>query len=171
MSSPLNSSTASDQSPSSVSVRQAVFADLEALATLFNHYREFQGQASDLAAARAFLSARFKHDESVVFIAQEGSVAVGLAQLYPSFSSVALARVFVLNDLFVDETARRKGVATQLLRALEAYAWAQGAVRVSLNVARDNPTGQALYQAHGWCADAQFFMYHRFPAALDPSDQ
>lgn len=156
--------------PSGVSVRQAVLTDLDELVRLFNLYREFQGQQSDLPAARAFLTARFKHGESVVFIAHDGGVAVGLAQLYPSYSSVGLARVFVLNDLFVVETARRKGAATQLLCALEAYAWAQGAARVTLNVARDNTSGQALYQAHGWSPDAQFLMYHRYPTAADPSE-
>jgi ribosomal protein S18 acetylase RimI-like enzyme len=54
-------------------------------------------------------------------------------------------------------------VASRLLTALEAYAWAQGAARVTLNVARDNLQGQALYQAAGWRQDAQFHMYHRFP--------
>jgi GNAT superfamily N-acetyltransferase len=154
-----------------ITVRQAVFADLEALATLFDRYRQFQGQASDLAAARAFLAARFNHGESVVFIAHADSVPLGFAQIYPSYSSVSMARVFVLNDLFVDEAARRQGVASNLLGAVEAYAWAHGSVRVTLNVARDNPSGQALYEALGWHQDAQFHMYHRFPADTDPHQQ
>jgi GNAT superfamily N-acetyltransferase len=154
-----------------ITVRQAVFSDLEALCTLFDRYRRFQGQASDLAAARAFLAARFDHGESVVFIAHAGSAPVGLAQLYPSYSSVSLARVFVLNDLFVDEAARREGVASKLLGAVEAYAWAHGAARVTLNVARDNPSGQALYEAQGWRQDTQFFMYHCFPTNTDPSER
>ncbi len=146
-----------------ITVRQAVLSDLDELSTLFNQYREFQGQTSDLPAAREFLQARFNHGESVIFIAHEGHAPVGFAQLYPSYSSVALARVFILNDLFVHESGRRKGVATKLLAASEAYAWSLGAVRVTLNVARDNQPGQALYEAQGWRQDAQFFMYHRFP--------
>jgi GNAT superfamily N-acetyltransferase len=129
----------------SITVRQAVFADLDVLADLFNQYREFQGCASQPAAARAFLRAHFDHGEAVVFLAHEGTQAVGFAQLYPSYSSTALARVFVLNDLFVCPSGRRKGVASGLLMAMEAYAWAQGAARVTLNVARDNLPGQALY--------------------------
>ena len=147
----------------SITTRQAVFADLEALAALFDEYRQFQGKASDLAAARAFLQARFDHGESVVFIAVEGHVPLGFAQLYPSFSSTSLARVFVLNDLFVHERGRRKGVASGLLAAVESYAWAHGAARVTLNVAKDNPSAQALYASRGWHLDAQFNMFHRFP--------
>lgn len=146
-----------------ITVRQAVLSDLDELSTLFDQYREFQGQPSNLPAARDFLQARFNHGESVIFIAHEGQIPVGFAQLYPSYSSVALTRVFILNDLFVCEAGRRKGVATKLLAAVEDYAWSLGAVRVTLNVARDNQPGQALYEAQGWRQDAQFFMYHRFP--------
>lgn len=147
---------------SSISVRQAVLSDLEPLAVLFDEYRQFQQQRSDLPAARSFLRERFDHGESVLFIAHEGPVAVGFAQLYPSFSSVSLSRVFVLNDLFVNASGRRKGVASLLLAALESYAWSLGAVRITLNVARDNASAQELYRSRDWKQDEQFHMFHRF---------
>ena len=150
---------------SSIQVRQAVFSDLETLANLFNDYRVFQGKASDLPAAVAFLKARFNHGESVVFLASEGTAPLGFAQLYPIYSSTVLARVFILNDLFVHESTRRKGVGSLLLSAVESYAWHHGAARVTLNVAIENTSGQALYEAQGWSKDAQFFMYHRFRAS------
>ena len=147
----------------SIVVRQAVLADLAELAQLFDQYRQFQGQASDVTAARDFLRARFDHGESVIFMALEGENPVGFAQLYPSFSSVALARVFVLNDLFVHESGRRKGVASKLLEAIEAYTSALGAVRITLLVAKSNTSAQALYESTGWHQDEHFFMYHRYP--------
>ena len=147
---------------STVTVSQAVLSELAKLATLFNEYRQFQGEASDLGASQEFLRARFNHGESVAFIAHDGEVSVGFAQLYPIYSSVSLKRVFVLNDLFVCESGRRKGVASKLLAAVEAYAWSLSAVRVTLNVAKSNVAGQALYEAQGWSQDSQFFMYHRF---------
>ena len=148
---------------SDIVVGQAVLADLEQLVVLFEAYRAFQGQPADLPAARAFLQARFDHGDGVAFVARDGSSPVGFAQLYPSHSSVSLARVFILNDLFVLASARRRGVAARLLSAVEAHAWSLGAVRVTLNVAQDNFEGQALYEDRGWHRDAQFFMYHRFP--------
>ena len=153
---------------STITVRQAVFADLEALAVLFDQHRVFQGKASDLPAASAFLRARFDHGESVLFLASEGAAPIGFAQLYPSYSSTALARVFILNDLFVHANGRRKGVGSLLLSAVESYAWSHGAARVTLNVAIENTSGQALYEAQGWSKDAQFFMYHRFPDIRKP---
>lgn len=148
---------------SSIAVRQAVFADLEGLATLFDQYRQFQGRPGDVAAARAFLRERFDHGDAVAFVAQDGDALVALAQLYPSYSSVSLARVFILNDLFVSARYRRQGIAAKLLAAVETYAWSHGAARVTLNVARDNTVGQALYEAQGWTRDQQYFMFHRFP--------
>ena len=144
-------------------VRQAVLADLEDIAALFDDYRQFQKQPADLDAARAFLRARFDHGESVLFIARAAGTPAGFAQLYPSFSSVALARVFVLNDLFVNAAGRRRGVASALLAAAERHAWALGAARVTLNVAKDNTVGQQLYEARGWKRDQRYDMFHRFP--------
>ena len=146
-----------------LNVRQASFSDLEPLADLFDQYREFQGKPSDLAAAREFLRARFDHGESIAFLAFVGTEPMGFAQLYPSWSSTALARVFVLNDLFVVPRGRRTGVASGLLAAAEHYAWSQGAVRVSLNVGEGNAPGQALYVARGWIRGDQFHAYHRRP--------
>lgn len=145
-----------------IDVRQAVLSDLDALTPLFDQYRQFQGQGADPDAARAFLRERFDHGESVIFLARDGTMPAGFAQLYPSFSSVALSRVYVLNDLYVHASCRRRGVAARLLSAVEGYAWSLGAARLTLNVARDNRSAQRLYEAQGWQQDDQFFMLHRF---------
>jgi GNAT superfamily N-acetyltransferase len=144
-----------------VAVRQAVLADIDAIADLFNQYRQFQGKASELSACRAFLHDRFNHAESTVFLASVDARPVGFAQLYPSFSSTALARVFILNDLYVSESGRRHGVGSAMLKAVDEYAWSLGACRVSLNVAQGNVSAQGLYEATGWVRDGEFFMYHR----------
>jgi GNAT superfamily N-acetyltransferase len=146
-----------------LTVRQAVPADLDAVSALFDQYRQFQGRPADLPACRAFLHARFEHGQSVIFLGEVQGRAAGFAQLYPSFSSTALARVFILNDLFVTPAARRSGLASALLAAVESHAQAFGACRLSLNVARDNLPAQRLYQARGWVQDGEFFMFHRFP--------
>jgi GNAT superfamily N-acetyltransferase len=151
-----------------ITIRQAVLSDLEALAPLFDNYRQFYGRPSDLQAATEFLSARFNHGESVLFIAHEGNQAIGFTQLYPSFSSVSLARTFVLNDLFVCEHARRKGVASKLMSAAVDYAGSLGAVRISLSTATTNEAAQRLYESAGWQRDQQFLVYHfAVPSTLD----
>jgi len=145
---------------SDITVRQAVLSDIEDLAPLFDCYRQFYGRPSDVPAAKEFLMARFNHGESVLFIAHEDSAPVGFIQLYPSFSSVSLARIYVLNDLFVHERVRRKGVASKLMRAAVEFARSLGAVRVSLSTATTNEAAQNLYQLAGWKRDEQFFTYN-----------
>ncbi len=142
------------------STRQATVHDLDALVPLFDDYRRFYGQASDLAGARAFLAARFAHHQSLILLAQdETGAGLGLVQLYPLFSSVRMARVYVLNDLFVATPARRRGVAAALLRAAADQARALGAAGLSLSTAHDNAPAQALYESLGWQRDDQFREY------------
>ena len=143
-----------------LTVRQAALDDLEALVPLFDGYRQFYGRASDPSAAREFLLARFNHGQSALFIAHVDDMPVGFTQLYPSFSSVSLARVFVLNDLFVQEDHRRKGVASKLISAATEFARALGAVRLTLSTAIANTTAQSVYQSAGWKRDEQFHVYH-----------
>lgn len=132
-------------------VHRATADDLDALVPLFDGYRQFYAQPSDPGAARAFLSARLQRDESVVLLARfETGPTVGFTQLYPTFSSVRAARVWVLNDLYVDVAARGHGVARALLRAAAEFAREDGAIRLELETTPDNTTAQALYHATGW---------------------
>ena len=143
-----------------ITVRQAVLADLKDLTALFDRYRQFYGKAGDLEGARRFLLDRFQHGESILLIAHVKGKAAGFTQLHPSFSSLSMARVFMLNDLFVADTARRQGTASQLLGAATALARSLGAVALTLSTALDNRSAQALYEAAGWQRDTEFFTYN-----------
>lgn len=143
-----------------ISVRQAVLSDIDAIVPLFSAYREFYGRAADLVGVRSFLLERFEHGESVLLVAEAGGVVVGFTQLYPSFSSVSLARTFLLNDLYVQPQHRRKGVASKLLAAAVDFCRALGAVRLTLSTATGNESAQALYAAAGWKRDEKFYVYH-----------
>ena len=129
-------------------------ADLDALAALFDAYRQFYEQPSDLPRARQWLRERLRFGESMVLVAKRGGIAVGFTQLYPMFSSVRTARTWILNDLFVDAGARRKGVARALLDAAAAFAREDGAMGISLETSQDNAAARALYRAAGWNEDA-----------------
>ena len=142
---------------STIRIRQAALVDLDALSVLFDGYRQFYGRDSNLPAAKQFLSDRFNHAESVLFIAHDGSNPVGFTQLYPSFSSVSLGRIFILNDLFVNESGRRKGVGSALISAAVDYAKTAGAIRLALSTALTNTTAQSLYESKGWERDDDFF--------------
>ena len=128
------------------------------MALLFDAYRQFYEQPSDVAAAEKFLGDRLDREESVAFIAEDGGKAVGFMQLYPLFSSISLGRVYVLNDLFVAPDARRKGVGVLLLATARSWGDREGAHYLELSTAVDNPA-QHLYEAHGWVPDLEFLHY------------
>ncbi|HWS77490.1 MAG TPA: GNAT family N-acetyltransferase [Thermomonas sp.] len=138
----------------SINTHRAGPADLDAIALLFDGYRQFYGQASDLPRAREWLRERLRFGESVVLVATRDGKPVGFTQLYPMYSSVRTARTWILNDLFVEANARRNGVARALLEAAAKFARDDGATGISLETARDNTAARALYRAAGWNEDA-----------------
>lgn len=133
------------------SIRPATPKDLQELTRLFDAYRVFYGQPSDPAGAREFLETRMARGESHVLVAEgEGDGLAGFTQLYPLFSSVGMASMFLLNDLFVDENHRRKGVARSLLDAAVDFACEQGAAKLLLETGVNNTAARALYESAGW---------------------
>lgn len=137
----------------SVAIRGIDESDLDRVAPLFDAYRQFYAQPADLARARTWLRERLQRDESVILLAERDGEAVGFTQLYPMFSSVRTARIWILNDLYVDASARRGGVARALLDAAAAFARDAGAARLVLETGRDNLAARALYRAAGWSED------------------
>ena len=138
----------------SISIRRATGSDLDAVAPLFDAYRQFYHQPSDLPRARGWLRDRIARDESVVLLAERDGGAIGFTQLYPMFSSVRTARLWILNDLFVAAGARRQGVARGLLDAAARFGREDGAAGLMLETGRDNAAARALYLAAGWHEDA-----------------
>ncbi len=140
-------------------VRQATVADLNLLVPLFEAYRQFYRQPSNPERARRFLLDRFEHNQSVIFLAFEDAAAIGFTQLYPSFSSSAMARIFILNDLFVAPEARRRGAGSALLQAAADYGRRVGAIRLVLSTEITNTTAQSAYERMGWKRDTVFCVY------------
>lgn len=132
---------------------------VDLVAPLFDAYRQFYGQTTDLEVARQFLFERLQRGESVIFAIIEGENALGFTQLYPSFSSVSMKPIWILNDLFVGEKARRRGIGARLLMAARDHAVQSGAVRLVLSTAVENVTAQALYEQQGWQKDTDFLHY------------
>jgi GNAT superfamily N-acetyltransferase len=146
-----------------VTIVRAERKHLDDLAPLFDGYRQFYGQRSDLAAARAFLGERIERDESVIYVAYaDGKEAAGFTQLYPSFSSVSLKPLWVLNDLFVRSNIRRGGVGRALLERARQHALETGAKGLILNTAVTNKPAQTLYESCGWTREDEFLQYNLF---------
>lgn len=126
---------------------------------LFNAYREFYGQSSDLQQAEQFIQERVMGAESIIFLAYLEEEPVGFAQLFPVFSSVAMKRAFLLNDLFVAKQARKQGVAQALMEQCFIYCQQEGARYMMLETARDNVQAQKLYEKMGMTIDDTVYYY------------
>ena len=137
---------------------QATIENVKDLAPLFDGYRVFYKQPSDLEKATEFLTQRFQKNDSVIFMAFEGASALGFTQLYPSFSSVSMQRTYILNDLFVSSEARGKGVGEALMNKAKAFAISEGAKGLTLETDVTNPA-QKLYERLGWIKDTEVFHY------------
>ncbi|PVH26724.1 GNAT family N-acetyltransferase [Sphingobacterium corticibacter] len=137
-------------------------ADYELVVALFNDYRIFYKQPSDMDLARAFLLQRLENNESIIFVAMDSTAAVGFTQLYPKFSSMRATRNWVLNDLFVDPKFRKKGIGEKLIQEAIEFARLDGATFVDLSTAVDNLTAQSLYEQIGFTRkgnDSEFYDY------------
>ncbi|MDY6940999.1 MAG: GNAT family N-acetyltransferase [Cyanobacteriota bacterium] len=140
-------------------IKLASLEHLEILSELFDRYRIFYNQKTNITAARNFLKERFQNRDSVIFIAYQSEKVIGFTQLYPSLSSVSMKRILILNDLFVIESYRRKGVATSLMDAAESYARDMGSARIALSTQVSNTSAQKLYRSRNYVKDELFYHY------------
>ncbi|WP_133832731.1 GNAT family N-acetyltransferase [Arthrobacter sp. AG258] len=142
-------------------IRRATWRDASSLAALFDAYRVFYGQCSNAKAAKAFIESRLKHDESVIFLATCGAgvAPVGFTQLYPTFSSISMSRRLILNDLFVQPTARGRGIGRLLITAARDFAVATEVHGMQLETAVGNVGARALYESEGWKLQQAFCSY------------
>ncbi|CAG7651596.1 hypothetical protein PAESOLCIP111_06348 [Paenibacillus solanacearum] len=142
-------------------IERALLQDVAHLAPLFDRYRQFYGQTSDLDGAEAFLHDNVQLDRSVIYFvyANERSRPHGFTQLYPTLSSVSMRRLWVLNDLYVEAGLRKQGTGRALLEAARKHAAGTGAKGLELATAADNVTAQRLYEAAGYQKEVEFLHY------------
>ena len=135
-------------------------AEVSQIAPLFDQYRVFYGQVSDLDLAHSFIEQRMANNQSVIFLAlDERGAPVGFTQLYPTFSSVSAQSSWILNDLYVNSDQRGKGLGKALLNAAKEFAIATGAKGIALETAQDNLAAQKLYESLGYQRDTEYFSY------------
>lgn len=141
-----------------VEIRRANAADIKELTGLVEQYRAFYKQEPN-SNTESYLSERMTKNEMVTFVAQVDEKLVGFTNCYPTFSTVSLSQIWLLNDLFVDPDHRGKHIADQLMVTAEQAAKDAGATRIWLRTAHTNTPAQALYEGRGWVQDEVFRRY------------
>lgn len=147
-------------------IRRINRSESDLVVDLFNKYRIFYQQPSDINLAHHFIQARLDHNESIIFVAfirkNDKTIPVGFTQLYPAYSSVRAVRDWILNDLFVEEAYRKQGIGEALIRTVMEFARKNKATFVELSTAVNNFTAQRLYESVGFRKqepDKEFFTY------------
>lgn len=133
-----------------MTIKQASIRHIDDLAILFAQYRVFYQQSFDAESAKQFLLERITNRESVIFIAIDEGQFAGFTQLYPSYSSVSMKKIRILNDLFVSPAHRCKGIAQALINKVIDNCKKTGRKRVVLSTAYDNFNAQKLYEKLGF---------------------
>lgn len=140
-------------------IYQATIKQLDQVAFLFNQYRIFYRQPADFKSAQKFIRERLQQQDAVIFLARENEQPVGYTQLFPSWSSVSMQRVWILNDLFVLREKRNQGIAKALMNKAKDHAISTNAVRIILATEVTNQIGQNLYESMGYRHFDDFYHY------------
>ncbi|VVN42027.1 hypothetical protein PS858_00402 [Pseudomonas fluorescens] len=143
-----------------VQVHRADATHLDHVARLFDAYRGFYGQPSNLTQSRDFIAERIARDESAIFVVLDAAgEALGFVQLFPTFSSIDAHRTWLLGDLFTAPVARGRGVATLLMNTARDFAVLSGAKGLVLETATDNHGAQRLYESLGYVRETGYYTY------------
>jgi ribosomal protein S18 acetylase RimI-like enzyme len=137
-------------------VRLASAADLEALVSLATAFRDYHGLVEPSEADFRTSIARLLQDRDTEFFvawSAYGGTSLGYVQSRYRYSAWTAALEAELEDVFVVQTARRRGVGRQLVACAMARATAKGCRTIGLNTNERNTGALALYQQLGLAAE------------------
>ncbi|MBX9806982.1 MAG: GNAT family N-acetyltransferase [Flavobacteriaceae bacterium] len=143
-------------------IRKATVQDLDQLTTLFDQYLVFYKKPSNVEKHKSFLKERLENNEAIIFLAFEDEInekAIGFTLIYPTFSSILLSKILILNDLYVDSTIRNNGTGEKLILKTVELAKELGVKLVRLRTAKNNVIAQGLYHKMGFVRDDLVFTY------------
>ena len=145
----------------SIVVRKAKLSDSYALSNLFGDYRQFYEKAPDPVMTEKFVIDRLNHGDSEFFLELFEGRPCGFLQIYSSFTSLDLGKIWIINDLYVDTSFREKGVASQLMAYAQQEAEKNHILKLVLETQPDNKVAQKLYTNLGYQTEDSFLTYYK----------
>ena len=144
-------------------LREVNPGDISELAKIFDQYRVFYSKQTDVQGAVEFLTKRFEEGSSQILIAIAGNQIVGFTQLYPTFSSLRMSKILILNDLFVVQDYRQLGIGSMLLKVATEFAGKEGFAVLTLQTEINNTQARSVYTENGWALDTEHVYYSFVP--------
>ena len=143
-----------------IEIAPVAVEEFEELLPLIAAYQRFYEVAEvDEERNRAFFRRFIAPSEDGLLLGARGEGRLlGYACLYWHFSSLEATECVLMNDLFVDESARGRGVGRALIEATAAVAREREVPFVEWSTAPDNETAQRLYDSTG-AERSEWFSY------------
>lgn len=143
-----------------MTIKKATLQNTEELSILFNNHRVLHRGHDNVKACEEYLTERIKNKESVIFVAEnDDNEIVGFTQLYPLFSSTNLKKLWLLNDLFVKQNHRGKGISVLLIDEAKKLCKETNAHGLILETDKTNVAGNNLYPKTGFKLDTEHNYY------------
>lgn len=136
-------------------IEHATEADTDVISVILGEVEAYYG-GKNTPADRAQIRAALFTDPpaATVLLARDDHDAVlGLAAISRLWPAAGADTSLFLKELYVRDSARRRGVARALMAAVRAEATKTGCSRVEWTADRDNPPALALYEALGFHQD------------------
>jgi GNAT superfamily N-acetyltransferase len=137
--------------PDTTEIAPVAAGEFEQLLPLIAAYQRFyEVDDIDEDRNRSFFRRFLAPSEGGMLLgARHGGELVGYTCLYWTFTSLVPAERVLMNDLFVSEAARGRGVGRALIEASAAVARERGVTHLEWATAPDNLTAQRLYDSTG----------------------
>lgn len=136
---------------------------IDQFVTIVDEYRKFFDFGLSPNKTKEFFQRLQEKNEAATFIAiSEKDEVMGFVNLYPSYSTLSLRKIWILNDLGVSSKFRRLGVARALIKKSIEFAKASDAIRIELKTGKTNLDAQKLYTEIGFKTDRDN-LYYRVP--------
>lgn len=135
-------------------------ADEAALLPLVRDYHAFEEVDLSDAARRLALAPLLEPDSSFgrIWLIRSGSRTVGYAAVCFGYSIEFAGRDAFLDELFIEEAARGRGIGRTVLELVQQQCVALGIGALHLEVARANTRARRLYEALGFEARERFHL-------------
>lgn len=91
-----------------------------------------------------------QHPTTVIFLAYQGSNAIGIANCFIGFSTFAARPIINISDLAVLSGHREQCVGRRLLEAVERKAREIGCCKLTIEVQENNHRARHVYEAFGF---------------------
>ena len=141
-------------------VRLMQYSDIDQVAVLLEEFRLLYGAPPDLEKTLQYLKDRFENEQSKIFIALDGNEYLGFCQMYPTFSSISLKKLYILKELYVVKSHRKKGVAKELIQHAEKSAKRFNTIGLIIETRITNQSALKFYDSVGYLKEGEHIYYY-----------